>query len=274
MRRSRPCCITIPARVISSAAISGTCARPAVDWAIRPPSRQRGRRPTRWKWACPISLARCIARRSGPIAPCSKEIWGAQAFAIAWPGDVEQVCNQPGPPPANDPMPVHLTRVGSRPGRRHLRSDGAVHRRLRGLRRGDDLSPPSSMRCWRARRSSRRRSRRATTCFAARRNATIVTATAARRRSAVHRFHREQYRNPRKSAASLLCGARPDARGYVANPAGSAFVDPGVGGFSGVPILSVKSVNSGSFAGAAVAVAVVALRLAPKQGVARLLLAP
>ena len=29
--------------------------------------------------------------------------WGAQAFAIAWPGDVEQVCNQPGPPPANDP---------------------------------------------------------------------------------------------------------------------------------------------------------------------------
>jgi len=37
--------------------------------------------------------------------------WGAQAFAIAWPGDVEQVCNQPGPPPANDPMPVHLTEL-------------------------------------------------------------------------------------------------------------------------------------------------------------------
>src|ERR1700758_1486462 len=34
--------------------------------------------------------------------------WGAQAFAIGWPGDVEQVCNQPGPPPANDPTPVHL----------------------------------------------------------------------------------------------------------------------------------------------------------------------
>ena len=37
--------------------------------------------------------------------------WGAQAFAIGWPGDVEQVCNQPGPPPANDPMPVHLTEL-------------------------------------------------------------------------------------------------------------------------------------------------------------------
>ena len=37
--------------------------------------------------------------------------WGAQAFAIEWPPDVEQVCNQPGPPPANDPMPVHLTEL-------------------------------------------------------------------------------------------------------------------------------------------------------------------
>src|SRR5712672_2696193 len=34
--------------------------------------------------------------------------WGAQAFAIGWPPDVEQVCNQPGPPPAGAPVPVHL----------------------------------------------------------------------------------------------------------------------------------------------------------------------
>src|SRR5262250_1485936 len=37
------------------------------------------------------------------------KVWGPQAFAIAWPSDVEQVCDQPGPPPANDPMPVNLT---------------------------------------------------------------------------------------------------------------------------------------------------------------------
>ena len=47
--------------------------RPAVAWATRRPSRRKGRRPTRSKWGCPISLARCIAPRSGPIVPCSKE---------------------------------------------------------------------------------------------------------------------------------------------------------------------------------------------------------
>src|SRR5438132_4866832 len=37
-----------------------------------------------------------------------ESVWGVQAFAIAWPGEVEQVCARPGPPPAGDPMPVHL----------------------------------------------------------------------------------------------------------------------------------------------------------------------
>src|SRR6266581_6514209 len=35
-------------------------------------------------------------------------VWGKQAFAIAWPNDVEQVCARPGPPPTGDPIPVHL----------------------------------------------------------------------------------------------------------------------------------------------------------------------
>src|SRR6516162_1998230 len=29
-----------------------------------------------------------------------EKVWGQQAFAIEWPSDVEQVCDQPGPPPA------------------------------------------------------------------------------------------------------------------------------------------------------------------------------
>jgi cytochrome c peroxidase len=32
-----------------------------------------------------------------------------QAFVMQWPDDVEHVCNQPGPPAAHDPTPVHLT---------------------------------------------------------------------------------------------------------------------------------------------------------------------
>jgi cytochrome c peroxidase len=44
-----------------------------------------------------------------PYRALFESIWGPQAFAIAWPGDVEQTCARPGPPPATDPMPVHLS---------------------------------------------------------------------------------------------------------------------------------------------------------------------
>ena len=43
-----------------------------------------------------------------PYRAMFESVWGLQAFAIAWPSDVEQVCARPGPPPAGDPMPVHL----------------------------------------------------------------------------------------------------------------------------------------------------------------------
>jgi len=46
-----------------------------------------------------------------PYRTLFEGVWGAQAFAIQWPSDVEDVCSQPGPPPANDPMPVHLTKL-------------------------------------------------------------------------------------------------------------------------------------------------------------------
>src|SRR5271165_2684169 len=44
-----------------------------------------------------------------PYRALFEKVWGPQAFAIAWPNDVEQVCARPGPPPASDPMPVHLS---------------------------------------------------------------------------------------------------------------------------------------------------------------------
>jgi cytochrome c peroxidase len=37
-----------------------------------------------------------------PYRDLFQKVWGAQAFAIAWPNDVEQVCSRPGPPPASD----------------------------------------------------------------------------------------------------------------------------------------------------------------------------
>src|SRR5947209_20173167 len=46
-----------------------------------------------------------------PYRALFESVWGKQAFAIAWPKDVEQVCDQPGPPGPQDPMPVHLNEL-------------------------------------------------------------------------------------------------------------------------------------------------------------------
>src|SRR5436309_5653663 len=55
----------------------------------------------------------CAVHRASqrPYRVLFDSVWGRQAFAIAWPRDVEQVCNQPGPASADDPMPVHLSEL-------------------------------------------------------------------------------------------------------------------------------------------------------------------
>jgi cytochrome c peroxidase len=77
---------------------------PAAEQAERPPTN-------------PVEMGlpdiACAVYRASqrPYRALFDKKWGAQAFAIAWPRDVEQVCYRPGPPPANDPMPVHLTEL-------------------------------------------------------------------------------------------------------------------------------------------------------------------
>jgi cytochrome c peroxidase len=53
----------------------------------------------------------CIAYRlsSAPYRKLFETVWGANGFAIQWPPDTERVCATPGPPPAADQYPVHLS---------------------------------------------------------------------------------------------------------------------------------------------------------------------
>jgi cytochrome c peroxidase len=44
-----------------------------------------------------------------PYHTLFERVWGANAFAIHWPADVQSVCSQPGPAPKADPFPVHLS---------------------------------------------------------------------------------------------------------------------------------------------------------------------
>jgi cytochrome c peroxidase len=57
--------------------------------------------------------AACVVYRASarPYRPMAERLWGAQAFAIRWPADIQAVCDRPGPAPKADPLPVHVTPV-------------------------------------------------------------------------------------------------------------------------------------------------------------------
>jgi cytochrome c peroxidase len=57
-------------------------------------------------------LACAVYRASQrPYRALFERVWGAQAFAIAWPGNAELVCNRPGPSATGDPLPVYLSSI-------------------------------------------------------------------------------------------------------------------------------------------------------------------
>lgn len=76
-------------------------ANPAAEQAQGPPTN-----PLEMALADPACAVYLMSRR--PYRALFEKVYGAQAFRIAWPADVETVCATPGPPPANDSFPVHL----------------------------------------------------------------------------------------------------------------------------------------------------------------------
>jgi cytochrome c peroxidase len=75
---------------------------PAAEQAEGPPTN-----PT--EMALPDMACSVYRASQRPYRGLFEAVWGAQAFAIDWPTNVEGVCNTPGPPPAGDPTPVHLS---------------------------------------------------------------------------------------------------------------------------------------------------------------------
>jgi cytochrome c peroxidase len=53
----------------------------------------------------------CIAYRlsQAPYRKLFETVWGPDSFSIHWPTNAEKVCSTPGPPPANDPFPLHFS---------------------------------------------------------------------------------------------------------------------------------------------------------------------
>src|SRR5215510_13812746 len=166
-----------------------------------------------------------------PYRALFEEVWGQQAFAITWPSDVEQVCDRPGPPPANDPTPVHLSPLDR--GLAGATFD-QMAQSIAGYEASAEVTPFTSkfdaVLAGKAQLTAQEQMgydlfRGKAQCNACHRDGgpgedPLFTD-----------FTASNIGTPANPRLPYYAEQRPDARGYVANPAGSSFVDLGVGGF-------------------------------------------
>src|SRR3984893_2848794 len=89
-------------------------------WDMRAPGRRLGNPAAEQAQGPPTNpvemglpdIACAVYRASQrPYRVLFESVWGPQSFAIAWPGDVADVCDRPGPATAGQPLPVHLSPI-------------------------------------------------------------------------------------------------------------------------------------------------------------------
>src|SRR4029077_6045962 len=166
-----------------------------------------------------------------PYRTMFESVWGLQAFAITWPGDVEQTCARPGPPPAGEPMPIHLGpldrgRVGT--------TFDQMAQSIAGYEASAEVTAFSSK--FDAVLAGKAK-------FTTQEQAGYDLFRGKAQCNACHRdggpgedplftdFTASNIGTPANPRLPYYAEYRPDALGYVANPAGSSFVDGGVGNF-------------------------------------------
>jgi cytochrome c peroxidase len=83
----------------------------ASGYRLQSPSAEQAQGPPTNPVEMGLPDSACVAYRlsKAPYRKLFETVWGADSFDIRWPRDVEKVCATPGPPPSNDPQPVHLS---------------------------------------------------------------------------------------------------------------------------------------------------------------------
>jgi cytochrome c peroxidase len=166
-----------------------------------------------------------------PYRGLFEKVWGQQAFAIRWPNDVEQVCDQPGPPSPTDPRPVHLDQLDR--GRAAATFD-QMAQSIANYEASAEVTTFTSkfdaMLAGKAQLTPQEQLgyelfRDKGQCNACHRDGgpgedPLFTD-----------FTASNIGTPANPQLPYYKEDRPDARGYVANPAGASFVDGGVGRF-------------------------------------------
>jgi cytochrome c peroxidase len=166
-----------------------------------------------------------------PYRVLFEKVWGAQAFAIVWPDDVERVCDRPGPPAPGQPLPVHLGPVDR--GRAATTFD-QMAQSIAGYEASAEVTSfTSKFDAMRAKKAQ----------FTAQEQAGYDLFRGKAQCNACHRdggpaedplftdFTASNIGTPPNPGLPYYAENRPDAFGYVANPQGPSFVDGGVGSF-------------------------------------------
>jgi cytochrome c peroxidase len=164
-----------------------------------------------------------------PYRPLFEAVWGKQSFAIAWPADVETVCDTPGP--SADSRPLHLDEVGR--GIAQASFD-AMALSIAAFEASPEVSPFSSKFDAVIAKNDK---------FTPEEQLGYEIFRGKGRCNECHRdggpgeeplftdFTASNLGVPAKRGMPYYSEDKPDQQGYVANPAGAAFVDLGVGGF-------------------------------------------
>jgi cytochrome c peroxidase len=160
-----------------------------------------------------------------------KKRMGTQAFAITWPDDVERVCARPRPPPAGDPKPVHLGPIDR--GRAGTTLD-QMAQSIAGYEASAEVTQFTSK--FDAVLAGKAQ-------FATQERVGYDLFRGKGQCNACHRdggpgedplftdFTASNIGTPANPRLPYYAENRPDALGYLVNPAGSSFVDGGVGNF-------------------------------------------
>jgi cytochrome c peroxidase len=188
-------------------------------------------------------IACAVYRASGrPYRVMFEKLWGAQAFVIAWPRDVARVCDRPGPAPARDPLPVHLSAVDR--GRANSTFDQMAQSIAGYEASAEDTNFTSKFDAMLAGKVK----------FTAQEQLGYDLFKGKGQCNACHRdggpgedplftdFTAANIGTPANPRLPFYRENRPDRWGYVANPDGHSYVDGGVGNFlAGGRLLSQPS---------------------------------
>src|SRR6266436_5263739 len=164
-----------------------------------------------------------------PYRALFERVWGPQAFAIAWPSDVEQVCDRPGPPTAGEPLPVHLSPIDR--GRAGTTFDQMAQSIANYEASAEVTAFTSKYDAVLAKKAQ----------FTPQEQAGYDLFRGKAQCNTCHRdggpgedplftdFTASNIGTPANPRLPYYAENRPDALGYVANPQGSSFVEGGVG---------------------------------------------